>query len=79
MATYQLAGGQDPSAAARLKKARHVYWGSGSQFDRYGGLAAEGTAHYSGPGKTAAHLRASGIKPVVFPSVEEWRKWLKIN
>ena len=35
-----------------------------------------GAWHASGPGKTAEHIRASGVRNfLAFPSVEEWRKW----
>lgn len=80
LATYQVPearNGQDERAA--VVRARHLYWGSGSQFDQYGSHAAAGARHYCGPGKTAAYLRSRGVEPIVFPSAEEWRKWLKID
>jgi hypothetical protein len=78
IATYRVAAPEvDPSAQADLAQARHIYWSSGSQFDQYGTAASQGAQHYCGPGKTLAHLRKNGVEPKVFPSAEEWRKWLK--
>jgi hydroxymethylbilane synthase len=81
VATYQvpraLASGD--GSGAQLATARHIYWGSGSQYDEYARFVAPGARHCCGPGKTAAHLRARGVEPTVFPSAEEWRKWLKID
>ena len=77
-ATYAVPRSSEESSGA-LATARHLFWGSGTQFDQYGKLAAPEARHYCGPGKTAAHLRSKGIEPVVFPSAEEWRKWLKIG
>lgn len=77
--TYEVPRAEGEGASESLAAARHVFWGSGSQFDQYGKFAPAGARHYCGPGKTAAHLRARGIEPVVFPSAEEWRKWLKID
>jgi hydroxymethylbilane synthase len=84
LATYRApsanaAGGDARSDGEALKRAKHVYWGSGSQFDELGAQVSKQARHYCGPGKTAAHLRARGIEPTVFPSAEEWRKWLTID
>ncbi len=64
-------------AIAALKEATHIYWSSGSQYDRYSASAPTGAVHACGAGKTAAHLRERGGDPLVFPSIEEWRKWLR--
>jgi hydroxymethylbilane synthase len=78
VATYRLpAGGAE--APAGLEQARYLYWSSGSQFERWGRYAAGEARHACGPGKTAAQLRARGIVPEVFPSAEEWRRWLSID
>ena len=33
-------------------------------------------AHACGPGKTAQFLRSQSLRPLVFPSSEEWKRWL---
>jgi hydroxymethylbilane synthase len=77
--TYQIDGVYSEDAKEALRAAKFVFWSSGSQFDELrANLAIQ--AHQScGPGKTAARIRSAGFQPLVFPSVEEWRKWLKIH
>lgn len=74
LATYRL----QPTEAdvGALKEATHAFWSSGSLYDEMKSHAKPGLHHACGPGKTAAHLRSQGLEPVVFPSVEEWRKWI---
>jgi hydroxymethylbilane synthase len=79
LATYQVPTVDDVKASAKLANARHVYWGSGTQFDQYRKFVSREARHYCGPGKTAAHLRERGVVPTVFPSAKEWRRWLKID
>lgn len=79
VATYQVPSADDVRASAALAHASHIYWGSGSQFDRYGSFASKAARHYCGPGKSATYLRAKGIEPTIFPSSKEWRAWLKIR
>jgi hydroxymethylbilane synthase len=83
IATYRV-----PEAVAALGDARavrdalasatHVFWSSGSQFEKLGSWAQASAHHACGPGKTAQFLRQQGHKPAVFPSVKEWRKWLSL-
>ena len=64
-----------PDAAA-LKAATHVYWSSTAQFERGRTLVAATAHQASGPGKTADHIRAAGVRHFqAFPTVAEWRKW----
>jgi hydroxymethylbilane synthase len=80
IATYTAQAATDAELAPareRLPQATDVYWSSGSQFDELKTFVAPGARHACGPGKTARHLRDRGVDPMVFPSVEEWRKWLK--
>jgi len=74
LATYKLDDyGQDLGG---LKTATHLFWSSGSQFNALKELADRQAHHSCGPGRTADCLRDYGIKPFVFPSIEEWKKWL---
>lgn len=55
----------------------HVWWSSIAQFDAWRGRLGPATHHACGPGKTAEHLRRSGIANLqVFPSPEAWQQWI---
>jgi hypothetical protein len=76
LATYALGETPLPDTAA-LASATHVFWSSTAQFERCRRLVAGATHHASGPGKTAEHIRASGVRNFrPFPSAEEWRRWI---
>lgn len=78
LATYEVAQEVSPELIANLKKATHLFWASGSQFEKLSQYANPEAHHSCGPGKTSAVLRSSGCKKFdVFPSVEEWRKWIR--
>jgi hydroxymethylbilane synthase len=79
IATYRVNLNYGIAAKQAVKKSTHLFWSSGSQFDELKEGINPDAQHACGPGKTAQHLRAAGLNPVVFPSVEEWRKWLKIQ
>lgn len=78
ISTYQVESHLKPEALAALESATHVYWGSGSQLDAIKGDLPEGAHHACGPGKTSDALQAKGLAHDVFPSVEEWKRWLGI-
>lgn len=76
IATYALApaaGGEAPPAGTT-----HAYWSSGVQFDRWRAQLDPGVQHACGAGSTAAHLRACGVEPGVFPGAAQWRAWLGV-
>jgi len=77
VASYKVNSEYGNDAKTALKAAEFVFWSSGSQFDGLKGCVNSQVKHACGPGKTAAKLRESGIRVEVFPSAEEWRKWLK--
>jgi len=75
IATYEMDESALPDAAA-LQAATHVFWSSTAQFERGRVLVAPTAHHASGPGKTADHIRAAGVRHFqAFPTVAEWRKW----
>jgi len=75
LATYALSDDALPDSAG-LASATHVFWSSTAQFERCHRLVAGNVHHASGPGKTAEHIRAAGVRDFrAFPSVEEWRRW----
>lgn len=77
-ATYRIARESYPDAAkTALAQATDVYWSAGSQYDELGSIAPKSARHACGPGKTFSRLREAGIEAQVFPSIEEWRSWLK--
>jgi hydroxymethylbilane synthase len=59
-----------------LRKATHCFWGSASQYRALAGDVPVNAEHACGNGKTAAALRAIGLKPQVFPNRTAWREWL---
>lgn len=76
LATYQSATAALPDADA-LAAATHVWWSSVSQFELGRALVSATAHHASGPGKTAAHIRAAGSKQFTpFPSLAEWQQWI---
>ena len=75
VATYAVADSALPEAKA-LAAATHVFWSSTAQFERGRQLVNAKAHQASGPGKTAEHIRAAGVRNFrAFPSVEEWRRW----
>jgi hydroxymethylbilane synthase len=77
VATYRIERATDQPGLEELRAARFIYWSSASQWEACHARAAPGAHHACGPGKTAAHLRARGVNPVVFPSNEEWVRWTR--
>ena len=75
--TYKIAPDYSLEAKAALREATHVFWSSGSQHDELKEWVSSKVIHACGPGKTVLRLKERGISPLVFPSVKEWRKWLK--
>jgi hydroxymethylbilane synthase len=58
----------------------HVFWATGSQYRQFADQLPRGVHHACGPGKTAELIRAAGAQPfTVFPSVQEWRRWLGLT
>src|SRR5262249_33572812 len=73
IATYSVSEIELPDARARAA-ATHLFWSSTAQFQRGQRFAAPAAWHSSGPGKTAEHIRAAGVRNFrAFPSAEEWR------
>jgi hypothetical protein len=73
IATYEtrdLGSGPPPDST-------HVYWASGAQFERWSDRLGANGVHACGPGKTYEHLRRARIAPIIFPDVEQWRRWLQ--
>lgn len=60
-----------------IQAATHVFWSSGSQYIRLREWVNSKAIHFCGPGKTAGCLRENGIQPWVFPTAEDWKKWIK--
>lgn len=75
IATYAVSNAWQPDAGP-LSEATHVFWSSTAQFERGWHLTNSRVHHASGPGKTAEHIRAAGVRNFrAFPSPEEWRTW----
>lgn len=79
VATYRVdepANSLNSAERLAFENSTHYFWSSSTQFDSLWKLVPRDAHHACGPGKTARHLRDAGLNPVVFPAVEEWKKWL---
>jgi hypothetical protein len=76
LGTYKI--GPAPVYVESISDADVVYWGSATQFDTLRDRVKADVIHTCGPGKTAARLRAAGMEIKVFPSAEEFRKWISL-
>jgi hydroxymethylbilane synthase len=74
--TYELSGDYSSEALEALSRASHIFWSSGSQYDELKGHIPRHAHQACGPGKTSDHLLKDSVRPAVFPSVEEWKKWI---
>jgi hydroxymethylbilane synthase len=73
--TYSVEDHELPDSAG-LASATHVFWNSTAQFERCQRLVSPSVHHASGPGKTADHIRAAGVRNFqAFPTATEWRRW----
>ena len=60
-----------------LSQITHVFWRSGGHWAQYHALLSPDVHHACGFGKTAYRLTQENVKPLnLFPSLEEWRKWI---
>lgn len=70
----------DPSTlAGTLHRATHLFWASANQFLGLRPLIAAfapGARHACCPGAAAERLKAEGLHPDVFPSPDDWRRWI---
>jgi hypothetical protein len=78
VATYRVSANYSQEAKDALKRAKHVFWSSGSQFDELSALVSPEATQACGLGKTADRIlaRARHAELKIFPSAEEWRKWV---
>jgi hydroxymethylbilane synthase len=75
VATYEI-GPSALGADDALAQATHVFWSSTAQFEQGQSRVSTNAYHASGAGKTAEHIRKSGVRNfLAFPSVSEWREW----
>jgi hydroxymethylbilane synthase len=76
LATYRHA--RTPDQGTGPRDALQAWWHSGVQFERWRGQLRADCQHACGPGRTAETLRRAGIAaPSIFPSVHQWREWLR--
>jgi hypothetical protein len=78
IATYKVSATYSQEAKDALKRAQYIFWSSGSQFDELQSLVSADAKQACGLGKTADRLlaRTNSTGVQVFPSAEEWRKWV---
>ncbi|MBL7717046.1 MAG: hydroxymethylbilane synthase [Bdellovibrionales bacterium] len=77
VATYRISEESERDASQDLVGYTHFFWGSGTQFQKHIRHVPPGAHHACGAGKTAKVLRDAGVAFQVFPSIEEWRKWIQ--
>ncbi|MFQ5636289.1 MAG: hydroxymethylbilane synthase [Gammaproteobacteria bacterium] len=81
VATYELArtNGDDlEKVRDQVRRATDFFWGSIEQYRAVEAWLPDAARHACGAGKTAHALRRAGIEsPLVFPSRQEWRSWLR--
>ncbi len=76
-ATYHLhIDAEPPESKSQLRQAKEIYLSSFSQYTRLKREIPAGARLSCGPGRTAKGLLQLGLRPKVFPSIEEWRKWI---
>jgi len=76
VASYEINRDYGSQPKIDLQVATHLFWSSGSQFLGLKEWVNSHAIHACGAGKTVNCLRENGIRPWVFPTVEEWRKWI---
>jgi hydroxymethylbilane synthase len=76
VATYKVSTNYSQEAKDALKRAKYIFWSSGSQFEELHSLAQASAHQACGLGKTADRVSAQVKAAKIFPSVEEWRKWV---
>jgi hydroxymethylbilane synthase len=90
LATYKIQSAYSSVARESLRQATDIFWSSGSQFHALKNeLSPEkqrSVRHACGAGKTASVIKerlerelGSDVSLRVFPSAEEWRKWIGIS
>lgn len=77
VATYRITGDSEWDSSQDLSAYTHFFWGSGTQFQKHRAQIPAKAHHACGAGKTAKALRDAGVEFQVFPSIEEWRKWIQ--
>jgi hydroxymethylbilane synthase len=75
--TYEAETRYPDEVIRSLSRATHIFWSSGSQYKVLSGYAMPSAVHACGPGRTARLLQENKKNPLVFPSVEEWRRWIR--
>jgi hydroxymethylbilane synthase len=73
--TYSLKPVFHASIAARIASSRFLFWTSFVQYAQYQDSVPPGAIHACPAGETAAMLRAQGLDPVVFPTIQSFQSW----
>jgi hypothetical protein len=65
----------DPSIASRIASSGFLFWTSFGQYAQYRASIPEDAIHGCPAGETAAMLRAQGLNPVIFPTIQSFQSW----
>ena len=75
--TYQVKIEPTTAQGDALRKAQHVYWTSGFQYENLSKFVNSDVVHACGVGKTADKLRALELRNLhVFPNRQCWLDWI---
>jgi hydroxymethylbilane synthase len=73
--TYSLTPVFHASIAARIASSSFLFWTSFGQYAQYQDSVPAGATHACPAGETATMLRAQGLDPVVFPTIQSFQSW----
>ena len=73
--TYDTLDKQIPGIEEQIKQADIIFWTSFRQYARYKSAVKENAVHVCPYGETAEQFKATGIEPVVFPTIKAFLQW----
>lgn len=77
VSNYKLLSKENENIQQSIAAAEAVFWSSFSQYEFYGKYAQPGTINICAGGETAELLKATGIEPVIFPTIKAFELWRK--
>jgi porphobilinogen deaminase len=77
LGTYELIPSLSSGIEEKIRNAAMVFWTSFQQFELCRSFAKKDLVHACAAGKTAALLKESGLRPLVFPTIKAFEYWRK--
>jgi hydroxymethylbilane synthase len=75
ISTYRLLHRKETPLAESVRSSDFIFWTSYGQFEQYRSFLTPGVVHACPYGETAEKLRAAGIDPIVFPTIQSFQSW----